>query len=65
MTATTAPVRRYRAKDIAALGFPQSTVYHWINMGELQAVRIGGSLFIPKDEYDRLAALSARITTAA
>lgn len=60
MTATA--IRRYRVKDIVALGFPQSTVYNWIKIRELEAVRIGGGLFIPKAEYDRLAALADSIS---
>lgn len=52
---TTTTPRRYRVKDVVQrYGFPQSTVYHWVRTGQLNAIRIGGGLFIPASEMDRL-----------
>ncbi len=33
---------------------PRSTVYRWVRNNEIFAIRLGGILFIPKSEVERL-----------
>jgi len=37
-----------------ALGRPRITIYRWIEANKLIAVKLGGILFIPKTEVQRL-----------
>ena len=39
---------------------PRRTVYHWIDKGALQAVRVGGLLRIKTEELQRFAGTPAR-----
>ena len=38
----------------AALGLSASSVWKWISLGQLRAVRIGGRTVIPADEIQRI-----------
>ena len=41
--------------DVAkTLGYTKMTLYRWVNTGKVQAIRLGGILFIPKSEIERL-----------
>lgn len=37
-----------------ALGRPKVTIYRWIDAGKIISVKLGGILFIPKSEVERL-----------
>jgi len=36
------------------LGRPRLTIYRWIDAGKIISIRLGGILFIPKSEVERL-----------
>ena len=36
------------------LGRPRATIYRWAEKGKVITIRLGGILFIPKSEVDRL-----------
>lgn len=36
------------------LGRPRATVYRWAEKGKIITIRLGGILFIPKSEVERL-----------
>ncbi len=36
------------------LGRPRITIYRWIETGKIQGIKLGGILFIPREEIDRL-----------
>lgn len=36
------------------LGKPKMTLYRWIDAGKITCVRLGGVLFIPRKELERL-----------
>jgi len=38
------------------LGKPRSTAYRWIHSGHLLTIRLGGVLFVPTSEVERLLA---------
>jgi len=38
----------------AALGLSASSIWKWISVGQLRAVRIGGRTLIPADELKRI-----------
>lgn len=38
----------------AALGLSASSIWKWISLGQLRAVRIGGRTVIPADEIQRI-----------
>ncbi len=42
------------AQTAKALNKPRLTIYRWIKAEKLQAVKLGGILFIPKSEVERL-----------
>ena len=45
----------YRPDEIAAaVEKPINTIYRWIREGRIEAVRLGGQLKIPSDEFKRL-----------
>ncbi len=33
---------------------PRSTIYRWADAGKIHAIKLGGILFIPKSEVERL-----------
>ncbi len=37
-----------------ALGRPKVTIYRWIDAGKIISIRLGGVLFVPKSEVERL-----------
>lgn len=37
-----------------ALGRPKMTLYRWVDAGKIISIRLGGILFIPKSEVERL-----------
>ena len=39
------------------LGKPEMTLYRWIKSGKLIAITVGGILFVPPSEIERLRAL--------
>jgi len=41
-------------KAAKALGHPKMTLYRWIEVGKIHAIKLGGILFIPKSEVERL-----------
>lgn len=41
-------------KAAKALGRPKMTLYCWIDAGKLVSIKLGGILFIPKSEVERL-----------
>lgn len=47
--------RFVRPKEASAeTGVTDSTIYNWIRRGVLPAVRIGGTLLIPRDAFERV-----------
>lgn len=42
------------AKAAEALGRPRLTIYRWIDAGKIHAIKLGGILFIPKSEVERI-----------
>lgn len=47
-------------QDAAArLGVARYTAYRWIDKGRLHAIRLGGVLFVPRSEVERLKAEQA------
>lgn len=38
----------------AALGLSASSIWKWISLGQLRAVRVGGRTLIPADELNRI-----------
>lgn len=36
------------------LGRPRSTIYRWADAGKIVSIRLGGILFVPKSEVERL-----------
>lgn len=38
----------------AALGLSASSIWKWISLGQLRAVRVGGRTLIPADEINRV-----------
>lgn len=38
----------------AALGLSASSIWKWISLGQLRAVRVGGRTLIPADELHRI-----------
>jgi len=36
------------------LGRPRVTIYRWIDAGKIISIKLGGILFIPKSEVERL-----------
>lgn len=42
------------AQAALELSKPRVTIYRWIDDGKVVAVRLGGILFIPKSEVERL-----------
>jgi len=42
------------AKAAEELGRPRITLYRWVEKGKILSVRLGGILFIPKSELERL-----------
>ncbi len=45
------------AKELAR---PRITLYRWIQKGALHGIRLGGVLFVPRSEVERLKRSSAR-----
>jgi len=52
---------RVRADDLVSvataaneLGHPRITIYRWVEKGKLIGIKLGGILFIPKSEIDRI-----------
>jgi len=41
-------------KAAKALGHPKMTLYRWIDTAKIHAIKLGGILFIPKSEIERL-----------
>jgi len=41
-------------KAAKALGFTKMTLYRWIDAGKVHAIKLGGILFIPVSEIERL-----------
>ena len=41
-------------KAAKALGHPKMTLYRWIDADKVHAIKLGGILFIPKSEIERL-----------
>ncbi len=41
-------------KAAKALGQHRTTVYRWVEAGKIVAIKLGGILFIPKSEIERL-----------
>lgn len=37
-----------------ALGKPRSTIYRWVDNNRIHAIRLGGTLFVPTSEVERL-----------
>ena len=37
-----------------ALGRPKMTIYRWVNANRIVGIKLGGMLFIPKSEVERL-----------
>ena len=37
------------------LGRPRVTIYRWVGKGKIISVKLGGTIFIPKSEIDRIA----------
>ena len=37
-----------------ALGHPKVTIYRWIDAGKIISIKLGGILFIPKSEIERI-----------
>jgi len=42
------------AQAAQELGRPRSTIYRWAEAGKIHAIKLGGVLFIPKSEIERL-----------
>lgn len=42
------------AEAAKQLGLARYTIYRWVDAGKILAVRLGGILFIPKSEVQRL-----------
>jgi len=42
------------ARAAEALGRPRLTIYRWIDAGKIHGIKLGGVLFIPKSEVERL-----------
>lgn len=38
----------------ATLGLSASSIWKWISLGQLRAVRVGGRTLIPADELERI-----------
>ena len=36
------------------LGRPRVTIYRWVGKGKILSVKLGGTVFIPKSEVDRM-----------
>ncbi|MBA7711728.1 hypothetical protein ES703_120694 [subsurface metagenome] len=52
---------RVRTEDLSSvanaakeLGRPRVTIYRWIEAGKIVGIKLGGILFIPKSEVERL-----------
>lgn len=57
--------QRYRPKDVAErYRFALASVYRWIKKGEIESVRIGGTIIIPAAEIARLDRLMNHIEAA-
>lgn len=41
-------------KAAKALEYPKMTLYRWIEKGKVHAIKLGGILFVPKSEVERL-----------
>lgn len=41
-------------KAAKQLGRPKMTLYRWIDAGKIMTIKLGGILFIPKTEVERL-----------
>ena len=41
-------------KAAKALGYPKMTLYRWVGINKIHAIKLGGILFIPKSEIERL-----------
>jgi len=41
-------------KAAKALGRPKMTLYRWVAIGKVHAIKLGGILFIPVSEVERL-----------
>jgi len=41
-------------KAAKALGHPKMTLYRWIEIGKVHAIKLGGILFVPVSEIERL-----------
>ena len=42
------------AQAARELGKPRLTVYRWVEAGKIVSIKLGGILFIPKTEVERL-----------
>ena len=42
------------AQAALELGRPRVTIYRWVDDSKIVAIRLGGILFIPKSEIERL-----------
>ena len=42
------------AEAARVLGRPRITVYRWVETGKMVGIKLGGILFIPKTEVERL-----------
>lgn len=42
------------AQAACELGRPRSTIYRWADAGKIIGIKLGGVLFIPKSEVERL-----------
>ena len=44
------------ANAAGELGRPRITIYRWVERGKIHAVKLGGIIFIPKSEIQRVKA---------
>lgn len=42
------------AQAAKELGHPRITIYRWVETGKITGIRLGGVLYIPKSEVERL-----------
>ena len=42
------------AEAARALGRPKMTIYRWADSGKIVGIKLGGMLFIPKNELERI-----------
>lgn len=42
------------AQAAIELGRPRSTIYRWVDAGKIVGIKLGGIIFVPKSEVERL-----------